>query len=260
MRPDNYQQSLSIMKSDVVVATGWSNLSLELRQAIWALVYGTQVARVVEVATTEHTPCNSDHDWCPRFSPSPRPVLVNVCHEARSTAHNIAQRVGHLIFPPAQDTGTTDIYFNPEIDTLFVRNDKNHWIRDWGREGILTQMWKMHHPESLRSLAIELEPLSRATMPWSLHVDLSYFTQITDVIFVVKQDSDEVQKQFRLLDRERESLVEAGLSGYARPRVPVSSKLGVFKLARIDQGSLNYIPSNVTWRSRPGQVRLPGND
>ncbi|KAK0101169.1 hypothetical protein ONS95_012850 [Cadophora gregata] len=231
------------MESSAVVASGWTSLSLELRQAIWELVYTTQDARVVEVSTAEHSHHSQEHDWCPRFSPSPRPTMVNICHEARCIAHDVAQRAGHLIFQGTQDTYASDIYFNPEIDTLFVRNDKYYWIRDWGSEGILTQMWKMHDPDRLRFLAIELEPLTRATTPWSLHIDLFYFPQVEEIMFVVKQESEEAQERLRFLNRERRHLVQDGSSGYTRPRPKVSQDLGDFKLARIRRGALEYLPS-----------------
>lgn len=234
------------MESDTASTTGWASLSLELRQAIWAFFYTTQDVCVVEVRTAKHDHYSQDHDWCPRFSPSPRPIIVNLGHEARSIGYDAARCAGHLIFQNTQGTCTSDIYFNPEIDTLFVRNDKNYWIRDWGPEGILTQLWKIHHPECLRFLAIELEPLTRTTTPWSLHVDLFYFPNIEEVTFVVKEDSEEVQEQLRILNRERQYLTRDGLAGYARPRPQVSLRLGVFKLAIIRRGRLECLPSPVS--------------
>lgn len=99
--------------------------------------------------------------------------MVNICHEARSIAHNAAQCAGHLIFQDTQGACTPHIYFRPEIDTLFVYNEKDYWIRDWGPEGILTELWMIHHSERLHFLTIDLESLTRATTSWSLLVDLS---------------------------------------------------------------------------------------
>ncbi|KAH7369728.1 hypothetical protein BKA65DRAFT_4224 [Rhexocercosporidium sp. MPI-PUGE-AT-0058] len=231
------------MDSDTAATTGWASLSLELRQAIWTFAYTTQDARVVEVGTAEHAHYSQDHDWCPRSSPSPRPIIVNVCREARSTGHEVARRSGHLIFHSTRGTCTSDIYFNPEIDTLFVRNDKDYWIRDWGPEGILTQVWKMHHPERLRFLAIELEPLTRATTPWSLHVDLFYFPKLEELMFIVKKDGEEAQKHLRCLNQAQWHLARGGVAGYARPRPKISPLLGVLKLAVVRRGRLECLPS-----------------
>lgn len=222
--------------------TGWANLSLELRRAIWGLVYATQDARVVEVRTAKHDHHEQDHRWCPRFSPSPRPVMVNVCHDARSIGQDLARRAGHLIFPGAQDT--SDIYFNYDIDTLFVRNEKDYWIRDWGPEGILTQFWETHSPASLRFLAIELDPLSRATTRYSLELDLFHFSQLEELAFIVESGSKEAEEQLRVLNRHRAFLVRhGGLGVYPRPNPEpeVSPRLKVFRLARHSRGVFDYL-------------------
>jgi hypothetical protein len=41
------------------------------------------------------------------------------------------------------------------VDTLYIRNEKEYWIRDWwGPAGVLTQLKHAWQPELLRVLAI----------------------------------------------------------------------------------------------------------
>ncbi|KAG4432800.1 hypothetical protein IFR05_011711 [Cadophora sp. M221] len=258
------------MESDTAT-TGWASLSLELRQTIWAFVYTTQDARVVEVRTATHAHYDQPHDWCPRSSPSPRPTIINTCHESRRIGHEMALRAGHLIFRGnltqntcsctftctcTYDAYASDIYFNPNIDTLYVRNEKEYWIRDWGPEGILTQLWTLYHPDQLRFLAIEIEPLTRATTRWSLDVDLFHFPNIEEIMFVVKEDNEESQELLRILNRARQGVMRDGLEGYQRPRPKVSPLLGLFKLAVLRRGRFECLasPAPPVYRGRRGRA------
>lgn len=233
------------MSSSTPTPAGFADLPLEIRHAIWNRVYAMQDARVVEVGTAAHDHYDEVHDWCPWMSPSSRPFVTNICHEARSTAHGIARLAGHLIFqnPRSIQGSSADIYFNPEIDTLYARNEKEYWIRDWGPEGVLTELWTSSHPERLRYLAIELDPLTRATRPRSLHTDLCYFSQMEKMTFVVKEDSAEAQALLHVLDIERYHIMRDGCMGSARPRQEVSRRLEHFKLAVVSRGRLEYIVS-----------------
>lgn len=185
--------------------TGWAGLDLDIRLMIWELAYLLQDPRVVEVRTAKHDHYSGYHDWCPRYSPSPPPTIVNVCGEARAVARRIAQGRGHLLFATTPDA--PDIYFNPAIDTLYVPNEKDYWIRDWGPEGVLTQFKKEHQPGSLRVLAIGLDPVSRGTTPNSLESDLDDFRALKHLIFVVEQPDKDVLHWVSALDRRLAFLV-----------------------------------------------------
>jgi hypothetical protein len=216
-------------------STSLAVIPLEIRLRIWALVYVTQGPRLVEVRTAEHDHYLGPHlRWCPRYSPSPPPTVVNVCREARAEAHKIAERAGHLIFD--MGTGAPKIYFNPEIDTLYVPNEKHYWIRDWGPEGILTELKCSYSPESLRSLAIGLDPLSRATTPYSLLMDLLDFQLLETVIFVTENADPEVTRWIEKLDRrlacwERDG---GGLQGKVRHHpYPTECGLAICQAGRL---------------------------
>jgi hypothetical protein len=177
---------------------GWPCLSSELRIKIWKLVYGDQEGRVVEVETAPHAHYDYEHRWCPRSSRSLRPVMVNVCHEARAIAYKLAQLAGHIIFDTSSETNP--IYFNREIDTLYVLNTKEYWIRDWGPEGILTQYQTIHSPALLRFLAIDLEPLNRASNQYSLLLDLHHFSALEEMVFLASENSEEAREIIRFMN------------------------------------------------------------
>lgn len=178
----------------------WASIPLEIRLKIWALAYTTQGPRLVEVRTAEHNHSLGPHlRWCPRYSLSPSPNVVNICREARDEAQRIAEQAGHLIFNIMPEA--PKIYFNSDIDTLYVPNERDYWIRDWGPEGILTEFQSNHQPERLRFLAIGLEPLTRATTSYSLYRDLIAFQKLEEIIFVVKKTDDDILTLIKRFDR-----------------------------------------------------------
>jgi hypothetical protein len=151
----------------------------------------------VEARTAKHDHYH-DHPRCPRYSPSPPPSVVNVCREARYEARMIAEQAGHLIFGSVSDAA--DIHFNPAMDTLYVPNEKEYWIRDWSPEGILTQFKSNHQPDRLRFLAIGLDPLTRGTSPYSLQSDMMDFQKLEEIIFIVKETDEDICTRIRTFD------------------------------------------------------------
>lgn len=190
---------LRVHKRDASQVSDWNSLSIEIRLMIWRLAYTMQGPRLVEIQTLQHDHYKYPHIWCPRYSPSPPPTIVNVCKEAREEARKEARKAGHLLFATSPDA--SEIYFNPEIDILYIRNEKEYWIRDWGSEGVLTQYKKDQQPELLRHLAIELDPINRATTRNALGNDLKFFRALEDITFVVKEPSTEIFEWIKMLDR-----------------------------------------------------------
>ncbi|TVY81236.1 hypothetical protein LSUE1_G006098 [Lachnellula suecica] len=178
----------------------WTTIPLEIRHQIWCWAYISQEPRIVEVRTLEHNHYLLPHPrWCPRYSPSPAPHVVNICRESRDVAQRIAKKAGHLIFDTVSEA--PKIYFDPDVDTLYVHNEKDYWIGDWGSEGILTELRNSDQGSRLRFLAIDLEPLTRATTPDSLHGDLLGFPKVEKIIFVVRKVDQEVLEWVKRLDR-----------------------------------------------------------
>ncbi|KUJ16447.1 uncharacterized protein LY89DRAFT_782699 [Mollisia scopiformis] len=220
----NRELSMSQEGDEDPIKGSWTALHVEIRLMIWRLAYAAQTPRLVEVQTLQHNHYDYPHAWYPRYSPSPPPTIVNVCREARDEARREAQKANHLLFATTPDA--FDIYFNPAIDTLYVPNDKTYWIRDWGPEGVLTQFKKHHQPELLRFLAIELDPLSRATTHHTLRTDLKGFTSLEDIVFVVKEPSTEIFGWVEGLSRALR-IYGQGIRGRGQRTYPEECKLAI---------------------------------
>lgn len=124
------------------------------------------------------------HHWCPRYLPSSTPSIFNLCQEARHEAHRLARVAGHILFPTASNS--PNIYFNPTIDTLYIHNENNSWVRDWGSESVLTPVKQESKLEYIRSLAISLDPHTTAITVYHILSDMTTFEGIEEVIFVVE--------------------------------------------------------------------------
>jgi hypothetical protein len=107
--------------------TLFPKLIIELRLKTWAFCFALQEPRLVEVRTQHHD-CDQHKGWCPRFAACRIPTLVHTCHEARMVAREQAQRAGHLCFSTL--CSPPNIFFNPEIDRLYLPVEKEPWMRD----------------------------------------------------------------------------------------------------------------------------------
>lgn len=90
-------------------------LNYDIRAMVWTLSYKAEPPRIVEIRTKKHQRCEEHKEhWCPRYSPSPAPAVVNICQEARLEAQKIASNSGHLFLFGHQPSASSPIYFNPE--------------------------------------------------------------------------------------------------------------------------------------------------
>jgi hypothetical protein len=104
-----------------------ASLPKEIRLEIWALAYFAQSPRLVALRTKSHAR-HYDNNFCPRYSPSPAPTVVNVCQEARAEAHYQARKAGHivrlhhgqLIVPAPEAQLTEEFYFRFDTDILYL--------------------------------------------------------------------------------------------------------------------------------------------
>jgi hypothetical protein len=109
--------------------TLFPKLIIELRLKIWDFCFALQEPRLVEVRTQPHD-CDQHKGFCPRISACRIPVLVHVCSEARMVAHEQAGRADHLCF--STSLAPPNVFFNPEIDRLYLPVEKEPWMRDTG--------------------------------------------------------------------------------------------------------------------------------
>ncbi|KAF2430292.1 hypothetical protein EJ08DRAFT_248519 [Tothia fuscella] len=109
-----------------ITEIGFMSLDLEIRLMIWELVYLNEPPRVVEVRTRDQIPT----------SPSPRPVAMNICYEAREEAQRLARRGGHILFDSSTPRGSVLIILNPEKDTLYLPSETRKPDYRWAEESI----------------------------------------------------------------------------------------------------------------------------
>ncbi|CAO2655849.1 Nn.00g046520.m01.CDS01 [Neocucurbitaria sp. VM-36] len=99
-----------------------SALPKEIRLQIWAAAYFSQSFRLVALATRRHNVNHEEDTFCPRYSPSPAPVVVNICQESRAEAHYQALRAGHIVKLPCklETICCKEFYFRFDTDILYL--------------------------------------------------------------------------------------------------------------------------------------------
>lgn len=97
------------------------NLPKEIRLQVWGLIYFNEPPRLVTLRTKPHDEHHAEDTFCPRYSPTTAPTVVNLCQEARAEARYQAQRAGHLIhLPSTLDSQCSEFYFRTSVDILFI--------------------------------------------------------------------------------------------------------------------------------------------
>lgn len=104
------------------------DLPKELRLQIWSFSYLSQPPRLVTLRTSPHNEHHAESTFCPRYSPTPAPTVVNICREARAEAEYEARRRGHLVSLPsplgpashASPCAAPEFYFRLDTDILFI--------------------------------------------------------------------------------------------------------------------------------------------
>ncbi|KAL6708954.1 hypothetical protein ACN47E_002081 [Coniothyrium glycines] len=179
-----------------------ATLPKEIRLQIWALAYSCESPRLVAIETQEH---NEDHDeslFCPRYSPSPAPVAVNICQEARAEAHFQACKAGHVLTLPCKINPVTsqEFYFRCNTDVLYLELEGTHvkHFDDSPENGLLAHFGKAvgHDTFSMTSIAVT-KVISHGFRDGSLSNVLREFPNITRMIMMVPDEvwADDGQKE-----------------------------------------------------------------
>ncbi|KAJ8115425.1 hypothetical protein OPT61_g2926 [Boeremia exigua] len=96
-------------------------LPKEIRLQIWSLLYFDEPPRLVTLRSKPHDDQHAEDIFCPRYSPTPAPAVVNICHEARAEVEHQARRSKSLIHLPSPlDQKPAEFYFRHETDLLFI--------------------------------------------------------------------------------------------------------------------------------------------
>ncbi|KAF2628629.1 hypothetical protein BU25DRAFT_28448 [Macroventuria anomochaeta] len=103
------------------------SLPNELRLQIWSLAYFNEPPRLVTLRTRSHCERHTEKVFCPRFSPTPHPTVLNVCRESRAEVQFQALRADHLIYLPSPlNWNLSQFFFRLDTDILFI--DIEHGI------------------------------------------------------------------------------------------------------------------------------------
>jgi hypothetical protein len=100
-----------------------SVLPKELRLMVWALAYFNEPLRLVALETKPHDEDHDEYHFCPRYSPSPAPTVVNICQESRAEARYQAIKAGHIVELPTGVPGhnSDKFYFRIDTDILLLQ-------------------------------------------------------------------------------------------------------------------------------------------
>jgi len=159
-------------------------LPTEIRVMIWIMSFESRRGRVVEVKNHEMQHLKLDdfdskgnlrlHLW----SPSPPPDVVNVCHESRDVARQVATKSSQFLFQ--------SIFFDPVIDTLYVPMMEQHSQTEEDpysakcHKAILVQLGTEIRLEDVRFYARDLE-----SNTYGLRSDLCLLPQLKKITLVV---------------------------------------------------------------------------
>jgi hypothetical protein len=206
---------------DIPQFTLFSDFPTEIRLEIWRHAFDFQGPRTVEVRTRPHV-CTGHKGWCPRYSPSALPTLMETSLEAREVARGLARAAGHVFFASRLTYRGDDIFLNPAIDTLYIPDEKDPWVR--GMDGLLTQFQEMHRTDKVASFATDLKLYGQ--QGGSVRLDLACFENLRHLVLVVPELNEGVWQQFES--------VKAGKALLKRQYVFVpSSQHGVEKMYKM---------------------------
>jgi hypothetical protein len=229
------------------------NLPEELRLEIWALAYFSEPPRLVCLRTRPHDESHKENMFCPRYSPTPRPTVVNICGEARAEAHYQARRAGHLVrlnHGPLFLAPTEEFYFRFETDILYLPLDDKHvkHFDDSPEVGLLRHFRRAVDCDTspLRNIAIT-KVISSGYYDGSLMNCLREFPDVSRLVMMVPEDvwEDAAQKSMfvraarRILRMyEFDIKLQSHVGRIARVNV---------EFAMLVRGELAYVPKEI-WK------------
>jgi hypothetical protein len=185
-----------------------SSLPKEIRLQIWLLVYFAQSPRLVALRTKSHDEAHDETTFCPRYSPTPAPTAVNICHESRGEAYYQARKAGHVIrlhqgrlFNVASDTPgrfTEEFYFRFEIDILYLplEDSRVKHFDDSPENGLLRHFRFSVDCDAtlLRNIAVT-QVIKSGYRDGSLSNTLQEFPHLARIVMIVPDDIEQNQAQ-----------------------------------------------------------------
>tara|TARA_R110002003_G_scaffold70_28_gene6569 strand:- start:2078 stop:2881 length:804 start_codon:yes stop_codon:yes gene_type:complete len=239
-----------------------SLLPKELRLQIWTLAYFAEPPRLVTVRTKPHDEDHDERSLCPRYSPSPAPTVVNVCHEARAEAYYQARKAGHIVclrygpldIPSREHLRfTEEFYFRFETDILHLRlededEDVQH-LDDSPEVGLLP-----HFRLAMDCDASLLRNIAITKVIWSGYRDgslsntLRMFPHISHMIMMVPEEVLEQKSQKPIFVRAVRRIVTLYKIDMRRQSGDLDGTIPVdVDFATLTAGKLAIVPRQ-TWR------------
>lgn len=213
------------------------NLPKEIRLQIWAYVYFDEPARTVLLRTKAHDDQHAEDVFCPRYSPTPPPAVVNICREAREEAAYHARRNGALIhFPTPLDPKPAEFYFRLDTDILFIDLDSgnNKHFDDSPHVGLLAHFLKAGGCDATSLKKVVITQVVRAAFfDGALTNSLRDFPNIEYLVMVVgPKDTGTAQEKERFALAARRIVTQYRLD--MRIKAKVRGKVYVHGERRID--------------------------
>jgi hypothetical protein len=230
-----------------------SLLPKEIRLEIWALAYYNEPPRLVALETRPHDQSHDETNFCPRYSPSPAPTVVNICHESREEARYQATKANHIIKLPSHISGTSgdEFYFRIDTDILLLQLEgkRVRHYDDSPEVGLLAHFRCALgcSPQELRKIAVT-KIILNGFRDGSLSNVLREFPKISHMVMMLTEDIWEN-------DMEKELFVRAAA------RIVRMYKLDLMNQASSQGKTFKPHPFDVDFaRLRHGQLDIVSRD
>jgi hypothetical protein len=179
-----------------------SLLPKEIRLQIWALAYYNEPPRLVALETKPHDENHDEMHFCPRYSPSPAPTVVNICHESREEARYQAMKANHIVELPSDIPGTGRGEFHFRIDTdillLQLEGKRVKHYDDSPEIGLLAHFRRATgcNPQELQKVAVT-KIILNGFRDGSLSNVLRDFPKISHMVMMLTEDiwEDDLEKE-----------------------------------------------------------------
>lgn len=158
-------------------------LPKEIRFRIYLNMYLDEPVRLVSLRTKPHDENHDENYFCPRYSPSPAPLVTNICSEAREEVKHQAKLRGQLIQLPIGDPSIENPHLSKPFflrfdkDILYLQLDDAHTSHhdDFPDNGMLPHFRQAVgcDPSALREIAI-------TKVVWSGYRDGSFSNSLRD--------------------------------------------------------------------------------
>lgn len=230
-----------------------SLLPKELRLQIWSLAYHNEPPRLVALETKPHAESHDETHFCPRYSPSPAPTVVNICHESREEARYQAIKADHIVELPSDipGTGGGGFYFRLDTDILLIQLEGKRvkHYDDSPEVGLLAHFRRATgcNPEQLQKVAVT-KVILNGFRDGSLSNVLREFPKISHMVMMLTEDIWEK-------DMEKELFVRAAA------RIVRMYKLDLMNQASSQGKTFKPHPFDVDFaRLRHGQLDIVAKD